>query len=53
MATPPSYSNARFTQVALIVEEIDDFLDTETPISPPSSSRPSEESPCFKNAVRL
>jgi hypothetical protein len=30
MATPPSHSNARFTQVALIVEEIDDFLDTET-----------------------
>jgi hypothetical protein len=30
MATPPSHSNARFTQVTLIVEEIDDFLDTET-----------------------
>lgn len=30
MATPPSHSNARFTQVTLIIEEIDDLLDTAT-----------------------
>jgi len=30
MATPPSHSNARFTQITLIVEEIDDLLDTAT-----------------------
>jgi len=30
MATDRSRGNARFTQVTLIVEEIDDLLDTET-----------------------